>query len=165
LEDVTLRKEDKILVQVRFKGGALRTLELPRPLPHCEMTRTKPEVVAEIDHLLGEHTREEIVNLLNARGFRSGTGRAFSPNIVNRICEDYGLKRRRLRLREAGLLTLEEMSRQAKVMQVKIVEWRRAGRLVGYRSDYKNEYLYPPPTPELTAQLRKRKNHEHASQQ
>ena len=46
LEDVTLRKTDKLLVQVRFKGGAARTLELPLPLPHCEVTRTKPEVIA-----------------------------------------------------------------------------------------------------------------------
>jgi len=164
LEDVTLRKEDKILVQVRFKGGALRTLELPRPLPHCEMTRTRPEVIAEIDHLLGEHTHEEIVDLLNARGLRSGTGRAFSLKIVGRICKDSGLKTRRQRLREAGMLSLEQMSRHAKVMQVKIVEWRRAGRLIGYRSNYKSEYLYPPPTPELIAQLRKRKSHEYASQ-
>src|SRR5438093_11596295 len=105
------------------------------------MTRTKPEVIAEIDHLLGEHTHEAIVDLLNARGFRSGTGRAFSLNIVGRICKDSGLKSRRQRLREAGMLSLEQMSRHAKVMPVKIVEWRQAGRLAGYRSNYKSEYL------------------------
>jgi hypothetical protein len=159
LEDVTLRKEDKILVQVRFKGGALRTLELSRPLPHCEATRTKPEVIAEIDHWLGEHTHDEIVDLLNGRGFRSGTGRAFSLSIVGRICKDSGLKSRRQRLREAGLLTLEEMSRQARVTQAKIVEWRQAGRLVGQRSNYRSEYLYPPATPALIAKLRTRKKH------
>ena len=95
LEDVTLRKADKLIVQVRFKGGAVRTLELPLPLPYCEMTRTKPEVIAEIDRLLGEHTHEEIVDLLNARGFRSGVGRPFNLSVVGRICKDAGLKSRR----------------------------------------------------------------------
>jgi hypothetical protein len=89
------RKEDKIRVQVRFKGGALRTLELPRPLPHCELTRTRPEVIAEINRLLGKRTHEEIVDLLNARSLRSGTGRAFSLKIVGRICKDSGLRSRR----------------------------------------------------------------------
>ena len=160
LEDVTLRKADKLIVQVRFKGGALRTLELPLPLPYCEITRTKPEVIAEIDHLLGEHTHEEIVDLLNARGFRSGVGHAFKLSIVGRLCKDSGLKSRRARLREAGMIILEEMSRQVKVNEMKLVRWRQAGRLVGHRSNYRSEYLYPPPTPELIAKLRTRQRHE-----
>jgi hypothetical protein len=49
LEDVTLRKEEKVIVQVRFKGGALKTLELPLPLPFCVLSRTRPEVVEAID--------------------------------------------------------------------------------------------------------------------
>jgi hypothetical protein len=61
LEDVTLHKGDNIVVQVRFKGGALHTLELPRPLPFCVVAKTKPEVIEEIDRLLGDHTHEEIL--------------------------------------------------------------------------------------------------------
>jgi len=160
LEDVTLRKEDKILAQVRFKGGALRTLELPRPLPHYELTRTKPEVITEIDHLLGEHTHEQIVDLLNGRGFRSGTGRLFNLRLLDRICKDAGLKSRRERLRQAGLISLDEMCRRAKVNEMKIVRWRQAGQLTGYRSNYRNEFLYPPPSPELIARLRTRQSHE-----
>jgi hypothetical protein len=105
LEDVTLHKGDNILVQVRFKGGALRTLELPSPLPFCVAARTKPEVIDEIDRLLGEHTYEEIVEILNARGFRSGEGRVFNLSILGRLCKKSGLKSRRQRLREAGLIT------------------------------------------------------------
>jgi hypothetical protein len=139
-------------------------LELPLPLPFCELSKTKPEVVAEIDHLLGEHTHEEIVDMLNAGGFRSGTGRVFNLSIVGRICKDSGLKSRRQRLREAGMLTLEEMSRHVKVTEMKLVQWRQAGRLIGHRSNYKREYLYPPPSPELIAELRSRKRYENAAQ-
>ena len=53
LEDVTLRKEEKVIAQVRFKGGARGRLELPLPLPFCVLSRTRPEVVEAIDALLG----------------------------------------------------------------------------------------------------------------
>jgi len=63
LEDVTLRKEQKVIAQVRFRGGALKTLELPLPLPFCVLSRTRPEVVEAIDELLGEHEYREIADL------------------------------------------------------------------------------------------------------
>jgi hypothetical protein len=163
LEDVTLRKTDKLSVQVRFKGGALRSLELPLPLPYCEATQTRPELVAEIHRLLGEHTHEETVDLLNAGGFRSGTGRVLNQGLLSRICHDAGLESRRPRLLKAGMISLEEMSRRAKVNEMKIVRWRQAGRLVGYRSNYKKEYLYLPPSPDLIAGLRARQCHEIAT--
>jgi len=164
LEDVTLRKTDKLLVQVRFKGGASRSLELPLPMPHCEITRTSPQLRAEIDRLLGQHTHEEIIEQLNAGGLRSGTGRPLTARLLDRICKDAGLKSRRERLRQAGMISLEEISRRAKVNEVKIASWRRAGRLAGFRSNYRNEYLYPPPTPELVAALRKKQHRQNASQ-
>jgi hypothetical protein len=55
-------------------------------LPFCVAARTKPEVIEEIHRLLDEHTYEEIVEILNARGFRSGEGRAFNLSIVARLC-------------------------------------------------------------------------------
>jgi DNA invertase Pin-like site-specific DNA recombinase len=164
LEDVTLHKTDKLLAQVRFKGGAVRTLELPLPMPYCEITRTKPELLAQIDRLLGQHTHEEIVERLNAGGFRSGTGRLLTLRLLDRICKDAGLQSRRERLREAGLLSLDEISRQARVNEMKIVRWRRASKLAGVRSNYRNEYLYPPPSPELIAQLRNRECRQNANQ-
>ena len=140
LEDVTRRKTDKLLVQVRFKGGALRTWELPLPMPYCEITRTPPKLLAEIDRLLGQYTHEELVERLNVEGFRSGTGRRLNPRLLDRICKDAGLRSRRERLRQAGMISLEEMSRRAKVTEMKIVRWRRAGQLAGFRSNYRNEY-------------------------
>ena len=164
LEDVTLRKTDKLLVQVRFKGGASRSLELPLPMPYCEVTRTSPQLLAEIDRLLGQHTHEEVIEHLNTGGFHSGTGRRLNLRLLDRICKDAGLKSRRERLRQADMISLEQMSRQAKVTAMKITSWRRAGKVTGFRSNYRNEYLYPPPTPELVAALRKKQHRQNASQ-
>jgi len=147
LEDVTLRKEEKVIAQVRFKGGALKILELPLPLPFCVLSRTRPEVVEAIDALLDDHEYQEIVDLLNARGFRSGDGRSFNLSIVGRICKQSGLRSRRQRLHEKGLITRKEMIRKLRVKDLKITKWRREGRIVGYRSNYRTEYLYVEPTP------------------
>jgi len=164
LEDVTLHKGDNILIQVRFKGGALRTLELPAPQPFCVTARTKPEVIEAIDRLLDDHTYEEIVEILNARGFRSGEGRVFNLSIVGRLCKKSGLKSRRQRLREAGLLTRIEMARKLKVTPLRIIRWRRAGHITGYRSNWKTEFLYEPLSEKAIAKLKNRKRNEKESE-
>ena len=84
--------------------------------------------------------------------------------LLDRVCKDAGLKSRRERLRQAGMISLDEMTRRAKVNEMKIVRWRQAGQLVGYRSNYRNEYLYPQPSPELIAKLRKKQRRENANQ-
>jgi hypothetical protein len=153
LEDVTLRKEGKVVVQVRFKGGALRTLDLPLPQPYCVLFRTRPEIIEEIDCLLGSHDYQEIAQLLNERGLRSSEGRLFNVSIVGRIAKHSQLKSRRQRLREAGLLTRIQMARHIHVSALKITPWRQKGWIVGHRSNYKTEYLYEAPTAEQIAEL------------
>jgi DNA invertase Pin-like site-specific DNA recombinase len=154
LEDITLRKDEKVIAEVRFRGGALKTLELPLPLPFCVLSRTRPEVVEAIDDLLDAHDYQEIVEILNARGLRSGDGRRFTVSIVGSICKKSGLKTRRQRLREKGLLPLKEMARRIRVTNLKIMMWRREGRIISCRSNYRTEYLYLEPTPEQIAALK-----------
>jgi DNA invertase Pin-like site-specific DNA recombinase len=158
LEDVTLRKEEKVIVQIRFKGGSVKTLELPLPLPFCVLSRTRPEVVEAIDALLGEHEYQEIVDILNARGLRSGDGHQFNVGIVGAICKTSGLKSRRQRLREKGMLTFKEMLRKLRVTGLKIAQWRRERRIIGHRSNYRTEYLYLEPTSEQIAVLKGKTN-------
>ena len=62
LEDVTLRREQEIRVQVRFKGGATQELRLPVPKSAWALRKTKPEIVHEIDHLLDERTESLIAS-------------------------------------------------------------------------------------------------------
>jgi DNA invertase Pin-like site-specific DNA recombinase len=160
LEDVTLRKEDKVIVQVRFKGGALHNMELPLPLAFCQLSRTKPEVIEEIDRLLDHQTYEEIVGTLNAKGLLSGDGHRFTFTIVSDIIHNYNLRTRRQRLIAAGMITFDELKRQVKMNEIRLIQCRRAGLFAGYRSNYKKEYLYPQPTPELIARLKSQKPNE-----
>ena len=74
MEDATLVKTDVITVHVRLRGGATRTLVLPRPVPIAHIRKVKPAVVAEIDRLLEDHGDREIAEILNAAG-ASGHGK------------------------------------------------------------------------------------------
>ena len=104
LEDVTLRREQEVLVQVRFNGGATRQLRLPLPKTAWELKRTKPEIVSEIDRLSDQHTDGAIARLLNQREWRSSGGCQFTLRIVNRLRRAYHLKGLGDRLRAQGWL-------------------------------------------------------------
>jgi hypothetical protein len=105
LEDVTLRREQAVLVQVRFRGGATRELRLPLPRTAGELQRTEPEIVSETDRPSRQHTDGEIARLLNQREWRSSGGCGFTLRIVNRLRRDYQLKSLGDRLRGEGWLT------------------------------------------------------------
>ena len=145
VDDVTLVKGKELVVHVRFRGGATRTLTLPRPAPAWALRQTSPEVVAEIDRLLGEYTDEQIARVLTQNGFRSGMGKPVNPMMVARVRDHYQLRCRYERLRERGLLTLAEVASVLKISTATAKHWRRAGLLRAHAYNDKNQYLYEPP--------------------
>jgi DNA invertase Pin-like site-specific DNA recombinase len=144
IEDVTLVKGTELLVHVRFRGGATRTLTLPRPAPAWALRQTSPEVVAEIDRLLAEHTDVEIARVLTENGFRSGMGKPVTIMMVARVRDHYHLKSRYDRLRERGYLTLDELAQTLAISTATAKVWRRAGLLRAHAYNDKNQYLYEP---------------------
>lgn len=145
IEDVTLRKADQITVNVRFKGGSQQMLTIPRPLSAWEARMTDRQAIAEIDRLLNDHTIGQLVPILNQQGLHSGTGLAFTPTIVARLCRAYQLPSCYDRLREAGKLTLAEIATQLQVSTATVKIWRRHGLLRGHAYNDKNECLFDPP--------------------
>jgi DNA invertase Pin-like site-specific DNA recombinase len=144
LEDVTLDRDELISLQVRFKGGARKTLQLPLPLCGWQQRLTPPAVVQEIDRLLDAHTPVQIADILNARGMTPGLGASFHPQLVARLARTYGLKPRLDRLRERGMLTLQEMADMLQVTPHTAKIWLRRGLLRGHAYNDKNESLYEP---------------------
>jgi hypothetical protein len=145
-EDVTLLKsKEAITVNVRFRGGAAKTVSLPPPLPAWALRKTSSEVIAEVDRLLDDHTDAEIARILTDRGFRSGMRKPINPMMVTRVREHYHLKDRYQRLRERGMLTLAEVAKKLGVSKASAKVWRRAGLLRAHAYNDKNQYLYEPP--------------------
>src|SRR5262249_40519955 len=147
IEDVTLIKDEQVTVQVRFKGGAAQTLSLPLPQPAWATWQTSPEVVAEVDRLLSDHTDARIAALLNERGWHSGKGGMFTRGIITRIRDQYRLRSRFDRLREGGMLTQAEIAAVLGVHTTTVHDWRRCGLLKAHAYNDKPEYLYEPMGP------------------
>ncbi|MGD2093363.1 MAG: zinc ribbon domain-containing protein [Candidatus Aminicenantes bacterium] len=59
IEDVTLIKNKKITVNIRFKGGRKRTLILPIPENGFMKIKTKPEILREVDQLHDNYTYDQ----------------------------------------------------------------------------------------------------------
>ena len=161
LEDVTLIREDRITLHLRFKGGAHRTIYLPLPLRSWEQRQTSKQAVAEIDRLLDLHTYPEIAAILNDGGVQSGEGQPFSARIVARVQRRYGLKSRFDRLRATGLLTLDEMAQVLGITPTRVKIWLRHGLIHGHPYDASNACLYEhpgakPPRPAIGVKLSKR---------
>jgi DNA invertase Pin-like site-specific DNA recombinase len=148
LTDVTVtRTTDTITAHLRLPGGQGHTLTLPIPKPAWEQRRTPPTVVTEIDELLDHHTCDEIANILNDRGHTSGEGRPFHRLTVARIIRNYQLPSRHQRLRDTGLLTLDEMADLLSVSSGTVKTWCHAGIVSGERYNDKGQMLYHPPGP------------------
>lgn len=144
LEDVTLLKDHQLTVHIRLKGGATHTLTIPRQLSAWQMRKTPQPVIDAIDAWLNDMTDHHIAQQLNAQGLKSGTGEAFTARIVSRLRRNYGLKSRYDRLRQAGMLTPQEMAKQLDICVTTLHLWRRAGRLKAHVYNDKGECLYEP---------------------
>ena len=69
---------------------------------------------------------------LNARGLRSGTGQAFRASVIAKLRRTYGLKSRFERLRNAGMLTAEEIAEPLNISVTTVAQWRRDGGLTAH---------------------------------
>ena len=145
LEDITLIREGRLTLHIRFKGGAHRTIQLPLPQRAWEQRETSAEAVAGIDRLLDDHTYAEIAAILNGQGMQSGEHKSFTARIVAGIQRRYGLKSRYDRLRATGLLTLEEIADILNLSTTRVKIWLRHGLVRGHRYDDSNACLYEHP--------------------
>lgn len=145
IEDVTLIKDSEITAHVRFRGGADRTLTLPIPKNAWQQRKTSDAVIAEIDILTNHYTDEKIVDILNKKGLRSGTGKPFTPDRVKRIRRAYGLKNRYDRLRESGMLTHREIADRLGVHRSTVQIWAKNGLLLSHAFNDCNQCLYEDP--------------------
>ena len=148
LEDVTVRKEQtSITMYVRFKSGAAKTIDVPRPLPYYERIRVDKAVVEEIDRLLEHNTNGQVAQILNDEGLRSGQGKTFDALRVRKVGRAYGLKSRYTRLRERGCLTTAELGHRYGVCRRTVTKWKAHGILVAHKADDQGEYLCEDPGP------------------
>lgn len=150
IEDVTLIKGEEITANIRFKGGAKKTLNLPIPKNNFAKKKTKPETIKEVDCLLDEYTYKQIASILNDRGVKNGDGSSFTPLSVSRIRSIYRLRKRYDRLREKGLLTRKEIIKELGTTDLKLKKWKDTGLIKAHAyGDCGTKILYERPEKEF----------------
>lgn len=157
LEDVTLVKRDQISVHVRFRGGATKSFSLPLPVGASVLRKTPEAIVLEIDRLLDEHPESIVATMLNERGLRSSTGQAFTAMTILKLRARCGFRTHFQRLRDRGLLTMDEIAKRLGVVSCMVKTWRNKGLLVAHRYNDKGQCLYEPPPDDLPGKFKKKK--------
>ena len=154
LEDVTLMRDHSVIsVQVRFKGGATKVLNLPPPPPSWQLRKTKAEILAEIDRLLERCTDSEIAAELNKKGWRSSANLSFSQRIISCLRTVHKLPSRAERLRAKGFLNTRQIAQLIDSKPSLVDYWRQQGLLKGIRLNDRNEYLYENPDADVLNRL------------
>jgi hypothetical protein len=145
LTDATLIKtSDGITVHVRFRGGQNQTLNLPLPLNAWQERQTPQTTIDLIDQLLDEHTYRQVTEILTQRGITSGEGNTFTAGRLRAHCDRYRLRSHYQRLRDVGLLTLDEIAGELGAHPSSIKRWYRLGLITGRLADDRGTCLYHP---------------------
>ncbi len=156
LEDVTLLRGQDLSVQVRFKGGATRCLNLPLPLRGGQARLTEPGLLHEIDQLLDQFTEAQLAAQLNQRGCCSSLKRPFSAKLVGSLCRCHHFKTRHQRLQDRGLLDSRAIAALIGTRPNLVGYWRQQGLLQGVLLNERNEYMYERPGPQVVEQIKMR---------
>lgn len=158
IEDVTLLKlpmEGTTKVHVRFKGGKNQTLTILSPRSAALQIKTQPGIVELVNRLLDDHIYSEIAELLNQQGHAPGEaarpGRQhvrFTARHVGYIVHQYNLRSRYDRLRERGMLTMQEAAMRLDIHEQTVARWAKFGLITSHA--YNGHYcLYELPTADL----------------
>jgi hypothetical protein len=142
IEDVTLTRGKEITAHVRFRGGATRTLTLPRPLTAQQMRATHDDVRQHIDRLLTEYTDAQVARILNERGMRTGAGDAFDTTSVKWVRHSAKIQSLKERLLAEGWLTVQQASARLGIGRHALSTRRRAGTLKARTCNDHGQCLY-----------------------
>ncbi|MBM3272817.1 recombinase family protein [Candidatus Kaiserbacteria bacterium] len=160
IEDVTLTKGDTVHLDIRFVGGATRSLELPLPKSCVELRTTDAAVVEEIDRLVDTYTDKEIADLLNERGVRTVVTTPWTAARIGRLRHTYHLKDRRTRLLAQGLLTPEDVADRYGVVVSTVHLWRRRGLLRAHPVNDRGDFLYEIPPENLPTKFAHKRDYQ-----
>jgi len=156
IEDVTIIRDAGITLHVRFRGGAIRTLELPPPLSGLITNQTDAAVVARIDQLLDEHTNGQTAEILNREQQRTAMGHTFTALAVRVVCRGNGLASRRQRLIKRGFVPPREVAKTLGVQIAAVANWRRKGVLLAEPADDNGHFMYQLPAKQIRNDIRQR---------
>ena len=162
IEDITLIRDDEIQIHVRWKAGAVTSIEVPLPLLLADQIRTPAEIVELVRVMATTMTDAQIAYALNARCLRTGRKRPLSRLKVRYVRRTYGIASYEQHLRSLGWLTVPEMAVRMKVHPTTAKRFAHEGVLRAVRANDKQLILFEPvigPLPKAQAGKRFKDRH------
>jgi hypothetical protein len=157
VEDVTLKRNGRCVgVHLRFKGGAMKELHVPLPLPAWEARKTKSEITLKVNELLDSYDENQVAEQLNAMELRTSCGHSFTRARIFRLCQTHKLASRTERLRQKGYLRGSEMAKLLGVHWGALPYWRRLGFIRGTAQNLHVGYFYEPPSQQVIEAIQAR---------
>ena len=168
ITDVTLtRGDDAITVAVRFPGGRDHVLRLPLPKNAWQLRTTPSQITGLIGQLLDNCTYAQTAGQLNAAGHTSSDGHPWDGNRVAKLATYHHMPSHDLRLRDRGLLSLDQIAADLSAHPSSIKRWHRLGLITGEQADDRGIFRYHPgqarPATADTENARKRLGDDHRS--
>ena len=143
IEDVTITKmKDEIALQIRFKGGAVEEINVPKPLPIYEQKRTDSNILKQIEELTKRHTHSQVATILNKNGYRTHRNLLFTGKAVRGLATRYRIKSFEQHLREQGALTANELAKKLNTSTYNIKKKFKEGKIKGWLCNDKGTCVY-----------------------
>jgi hypothetical protein len=119
-----------------------------------EIRKFKPDIVAEVDRLLDDHRDQQIADILNQRGLRTGEGKPFGQRTIAFLREYHNLSSHHARLHRRGLLTTRELAARYQITDSTVREWGRLGLIKNHYADSHMSALWEIPAGYTIAKAR-----------
>ena len=163
IKDVCLTRADTTIeVSIRWQTEACTVLSVPRHRRSCDVRRTDPVVITRLRALAADTPDGRIAAILDQEGFRSGTGRPFTTNIVKQLRDSYSIGSGcpdrpaacAAETRADGRYSAKAAAEKLNVTVSTIADWCQSGILDGLQSGPHGPWWIAL-TPEIITRLRK----------
>jgi len=147
LEDVTITKGvGTTALGILFKTGATRFIECENTKPAYAAWTTGSDVISYIRAKSSTNSAQEISDMLNKDGFRTGMDMEFTPPKVRYLMGYYNIPSLAVQLREQGYLYTNEKANLMGLSPFKLSKLRSQGALdcEWKKVDGKSMYMYAP---------------------
>jgi hypothetical protein len=134
IKDITVEKllePKKLILHVRWQGGATEDLPCILPPKSCDRVRYAPEIVQKVRDLARELIDDQIADALNKEGLSSSKGGPFTMSKVRNIRWAYRIPSPQLKRPQE--LTVHEVAQKFKVSSHVVYYWIERGYIAARR--------------------------------
>lgn len=123
VKDILVEKKEKLILHLRWQGGATEDIEITLPLTYAEQVSYSADFVERIRQLARELTDKEISEKLNQEGLVAAKGNSFTQEAINWIRYKHGISSPSIVQKQDNELTVNEVAQKFNVSKRVVYHW------------------------------------------